>query len=96
MDARREEKDTMKVNHHAKIYYKEGKRGNIFLSDIKSVFYFLFPSPEVFSGCLSAQSMAFIASESRYRTKRAFISLSVCELTFFNPLQDFNREVMLC
>lgn len=58
--------------------------------------YFLFPSPEVFNGCLSAQSMAFIASESRYRTKRSFISLSVYELTFFNPLQDFNHEVMLC
>ena len=73
MDARREEKDIMKVNPHAKIYYKEGKRDNIFLSDIKSVLlYFLFPSPEVFNGCLSVQSMA---SESRYRTKKSFISL---------------------
>lgn len=32
----------MKVNPHAKIYYKEGKRGNIFLPDIKSVFSLFF------------------------------------------------------
>lgn len=42
MDARREEKDIMKVNPHAKLYYKEGKRDNIFLSDIKSVFSLVF------------------------------------------------------
>ena len=42
VDARSEEKDTMKVNPHVNIYYKEGKRGNIFLSDIKSVFSLFF------------------------------------------------------
>ena len=46
VDARREEKDIMKVNPHAKIYYKEGKRDNIFLSDIKSVLALFFvPQP---------------------------------------------------
>ena len=80
VDARREEKDTMKVNPHVKIYYK----GVIFFFQTlnQCFLYFLFPSPEVFNGCLSAQSMAFIASESRYRTERFFISLSVYELTF--------------
>lgn len=32
----------MKVNPHAKIYYKEGKRDNIFLSDIKSALALFF------------------------------------------------------
>lgn len=50
VDARREEEDMRKANPHAKIYYKEGKRDNIF-SGIKSVFIFLFPSPWVFNAC---------------------------------------------
>ena len=74
MDARREEEDMMKVNPHAKIYYKEGKRDNIF-SGIKSVFIFCSLVPGCLMAALSVESMAFIASESRYRTKRSFIPL---------------------